>query len=128
MIKKMALVDDDLIFQFGFQLMLNEVGNRVELQRYQNGEEFVDFLTQENNTSRHPEMVFLDLEMPKMDGWEVLRKLPQLAAEKIEKMKIFICTSSINPQDIYRAKEIPEVKEYLIKPLILEKLKRILTD
>jgi CheY-like chemotaxis protein len=80
-----------------------------------------------NNDYQLPEVIFLDLSMPIMDGWQFLDEFTSLSlkTDKTEKILIYICSSSISPHDITKAKEISSVTDFIIKPVTKDKLAEI---
>jgi CheY-like chemotaxis protein len=63
--------------------------------------------------------------MPGIDGWGFLHEFTKLKDTLNKKIEIYIISSSTHPQDINRAKAIPEVKDYFQKPVTMELLKEI---
>ncbi|MGD1843281.1 MAG: response regulator [Thermonemataceae bacterium] len=72
-----------------------------------------------------PEIIFLDIDMPLMDGFQFLDEFENLSEETKGHCKIVMLTSSINPQDMSKSKKYPFVKKYINKPLTQDNLKKL---
>ena len=72
-----------------------------------------------------PDVIFLDIDMPLMDGFQFLDEFDKLSYTTKHKCKIVILTSSINPQDVNKSKEYSYVKKYINKPLSQENLEKL---
>jgi CheY-like chemotaxis protein len=72
-----------------------------------------------------PDLIFLDIDMPLMDGFQFLDEFEKLSDNVKNHCKIVMLTSSLNPQDMSKAKKNKFVIKYLNKPLTQDSLKKI---
>lgn len=75
-----------------------------------------------------PDVIFLDLSMPVMDGWEFLKEYALLQPRLKKKIALFIVSSSISPHEVERSKSFQVVTDFLIKPLAKGKIREIIND
>ena len=88
----------------------------------------VDYLLHHKDTLEHlPDVILLDIYMPELDGWGFLQEFGLIKDQLTKPVKIYIISSSGNLKDINRAKSIPEVRDYIQKPVTKEKLSQIVT-
>ncbi|MBT8264321.1 MAG: response regulator [Eudoraea sp.] len=119
-INTICIIDDDPITVFGIKKMLNAIEVAEEIKTYVNGKQAIDEITaMVENKEDIPEVIFLDINMPIMDGWQFLEKFIALPIEK--KIKINVVTSSIDPYDkqqweLYNSKT-HHVVDYKNKPI-----------
>jgi CheY-like chemotaxis protein len=117
------VIDDDDIYRFIIEKTIkdNDLVNLVKV--FPNGREAIDFLESAISESRLlPEIILLDLTMPVMDGWEFLENYLLLKPRIGKRIHIYVVSSSINPADVERAKNISDVTDYAVKPITKEKL------
>ena len=128
-IKKVALVDDDEIFVFLTSKTIENTHLVDIIKVFGNGLDAINFLKDNlDNPESLPEIIFLDLSMPVMDGWQFLEEFVKMNPKLGRKIVIYICSSSISPDDIKKAKAISAVSDYIIKPISKEKLVEILKE
>ncbi len=82
-----------------------------------------DYLLEHENV---PTILFLDLSMPEMSGWEWLFKFEQLPHFLKKQITIYILTSSISSKDAEKARFNVYVKGYILKPLQKAKVLEVL--
>ncbi|MAD96345.1 MAG: hypothetical protein CMB99_03365 [Flavobacteriaceae bacterium] len=124
MINLILSVDDDYPTNLYNQLVLKEAKVTDQVVTLFSGKEAMEYLQQETNTV--PEVLLLDLNMPLMNGWEVLDALMENEDQRLVSMKIFLLTSSPIIDDIERVKKHPMVNGVLMKPLKTERLLEML--
>jgi CheY-like chemotaxis protein len=105
------LIDDDDDDNFFHQIVINEMNVTEHIEIALNGEEALLFLKKENRI--HPDIIFLDINMPKMNGWEFMDSYKELRADQ-------------NPEDKKRAALYSEITGFNSKPLTKEMLVAIL--
>jgi len=114
------IVDDDPITVFGIKKMLKSVASCDDLQIFQNGYEAFEALKERQvNGKAIPEVIFLDINMPIMDGWDFLDEL--IGLEIKEQIIINMITSSIDPVDYEKwncfKKRCPHLLSFKNKPI-----------
>lgn len=112
------LVDDDPINNLINKRLLGKTGISQKIEEFLGGQEALERLSQEPNSSKI--LIFLDINMPVVNGWEFLEKYLKLFPER--KDKILVLSSSIDFQDRQKAEEYEIVSGFLEKPLTLEKI------
>ncbi len=118
------MIDDDLDDNYFHQLIISEMGIANHIDTVGNGIEALNYLKNENSIP--PDLIFLDINMPKMNGWEFLEQYKNLSTLQKAKVVILILSTSANPDDIKRSKEIEEVTGFESKPLSRELMTTIL--
>jgi CheY-like chemotaxis protein len=128
-LKKLVLVDDDEVFVFLTTKAIEQTNLAEVIKVFGNGLDALDFIKENaNNPDSLPEVIFLDLSMPIMDGWQFLEEYVMLNPKIGKSIVIYICTSSISPDDIIKAKEIGAVTDFIMKPIPKDRLLEILKN
>ena len=126
--KTVLLVDDDHICHFLMRKALMNLGSATEIVSVLNGQQAIDLITDYKTNSRNlPEVIFLDINMPVMDGFVFLEVYNNLELVDKQNVKIIIVSSSNDPNDKFRAQALG-VKDFLFKPVDEDKLRSVLTN
>lgn len=123
------LVDDDEIFTFIIKKIIEEskLSNNIDI--FINGLEAINFL--EANASaaeKLPEVIFLDLSMPVLDGWGFLEEYIDLKPKLSKKITLYIISTSVSPLDFEKAKRYSDVTDFIVKPLAKERFVEIIKE
>ncbi|CAM4122813.1 Response regulator receiver domain-containing protein [Pedobacter westerhofensis] len=125
--KKVYLIDDDDIYVFLTKKTILKVRQDVEVEVFSDGLKAITHLKAvQHQPELLPDVIFLDLNMPVMDGWDFLKEYQKLAPAFVKTNELYIVSSSISPHEMERSKSIPAVSEFIIKPLVKEKFLEIL--
>ncbi|MEE4000964.1 response regulator [Tenacibaculum sp. FZY0031] len=123
------LIDDDPATNFLHKLIIEKENCAEHVLCKQSAEEALVYLkfNIENNIP-HPELIFLDINMPKMNGWDFLEEYKKFDKNKQAKKIVIMLTTSLDPNDKEKAKAINQINEFRSKPLTKEKLQSVLTS
>ena len=121
------LVDDNEIDNLINQKMLEGTNFAERIYVYTSGKsalEFLKNLQRDKNLDKEliPDIVFLDINMPLMDGFQFLSEFEELDVQITQKSKIVMLTTSINPSDRERSDQSDFVLTFINKPLTQEYL------
>jgi len=124
MSKKVFIIDDDQVYQLILKKMMVKVSADVTIETYQNGALALDALAACGDS--FPDVVFLDINMPVMDGWQFLEGIAQQYPAMQATTRIYMISTSLDMRDKERALSHAEVKEYIYKPITPEKMREVL--
>lgn len=130
-VKLACIIDDDNIYVNLVKKIIETKKLCENLLIFNNGKQSIDYFETSltnSNTNNIPEIIFLDLNMPVMDGWEFLERFTKIRKQFSKKISLYVVSSSINPTDINRAKSSPTVHDYLIKPVNIKELEQIFSQ
>lgn len=122
-LKQLTIIDDDDVFVFLTSRMLEKYKLVDLIKIFDNGYDALVYIKNNlDNFEALPDIILLDLSMPIMDGWQFLEEYVKINPRIGKKITIFICSSSISPDDFARAKNINAVSDFIIKPMTKERL------
>jgi len=126
-LKTILLVDDDEATNFIHQMVIKQMGCTENIVVRENGVEALEYLTASiDGNYPQPDLILLDINMPRMDGWEFLEEYKKLDDDQLAKTVIVMLTTSLNPDDKDKANIIPVITGFMSKPLTTEMLEEIL--
>jgi CheY-like chemotaxis protein len=120
---KVLLAEDDLLTTMICEKMFKLSNFAENITSVVNGKLALEYI--EQNKENLPEIIFLDLRMPVMDGWEFLEKYQHLKANLPAQPKIFVLSSTLDPEDLKRAKDFSFIERIVTKPLSKADLEKI---
>lgn len=114
---KTILIDDDEVFlMMTKKMMANSDFDQAPVS-FTSGEEALKFM-EEDYSVNEVYLLFLDINMPGMNGWEFLEKVAPMITE--QNTYVFLTTSSTDDEDIAQAGEHDLVYQFLSKPVLTE--------
>ncbi|WP_347374472.1 response regulator [Aequorivita sp. Q41] len=117
------LIDDDKATNEYHEIIINLAGVANNIHSVTSGQEGLDYLTSKKNyngmedTYPQPDLIFLDINMPAMNGFEFMEEYNKLDEDQKGSHIIVMLTSSLNPDDQERAGKNNHIKDYMDKPL-----------
>jgi len=121
-----CIIDDDEIYLFSVKkvIELNNLSDKV--LEFKNGQEALEFFRQYGNEyNALPDVIFLDINMPVMNGWEFIEEFKKLKPSISKNITLFVVSSSVDKTDVDKAKSLPAVHDYITKPITASQLKSI---
>ena len=121
MLDTILCVDDDPITLMLCKMVINKASFSNKIITAKNGEEALNYFKTINDNEK-PQLIFLDLNMPVMGGWEFLDCFSTADYSEYNTIKVIILSSTIDPEDLKKAKKYPMVLDFLSKPISKEML------
>jgi CheY-like chemotaxis protein len=124
-----CIVDDDDIYQFTMVKTLKSLKLTDDIMVFSDGEEALNFMLDNlHNDQELPDIIFLDIDMPIMDGFQFMEEYVKIKPKLGKKITIYMVSSSVDPVDIERARKISEITDYIVKPITQHQLIHIVQD
>lgn len=126
---KLILIDDDELYHQMAHIMLEEYSPVKEVISSKDGKATLDYLIEnKENNENLPDYIFLDLTMPEYDGWDFLNGYKKVYNSFKKAIRIYIVSSSIDPNDLERSKKYSFVDSFIIKPLRRDFLRQLVDE
>lgn len=109
------IIDDDAIFVLVFKKILSNIDNFEKINSVKNGKiALCELINMNENNEKLPDIIFLDLNMPVLDGWQFLDEIENLTFKN--KLNIHVISSTIDSKEIDKSKKYKTVKSFIQKP------------
>jgi CheY-like chemotaxis protein len=126
-LKCIMLVDNNPIYNFLHRRVIKKNNLASNVLTKNSGIRALEYLESKKDTKDiHPDLIFLDINMPEMNGWEFLQEYDLLEKKPQNAVIIIMLANSRNHQDIARAKKWSFVSDHTTKPLTKAKMKVII--
>ena len=124
-----CLIDDDKVYQFTSKMILEATQLTSRITTFFNGQEAIEFFLDPANQQIGilPDVIFLDINMPIMNGWNFLEEFDKIFYTLPKKILIYVVSSSVDDSDIEKSKSFVSVADYVIKPINKEKYRLLLS-
>jgi CheY-like chemotaxis protein len=129
MLDQILCIDDDPITLMLCKKVIIKASFSNEIITSQNGEEALHYFNKikytnniESKLKKYPQLIFLDLNMPVMGGWEFLDIFNTADYSEFNTIKVVVLSSTIDPEDLEKSKTYPMVIDFLSKPITLAML------
>lgn len=124
-----CIIDDDPIYVYAIKWLLEDNELCKDIIEFNNGKKAIEYFQNTNAPDCIiPDIIILDINMPVMDGWQFLDEFIPIKAQIEKEIKIFMISSSIDSTDIDKAKEYKDLTDYILKPIEILDLKRIISS
>ncbi|WP_430426771.1 response regulator [Maribacter litoralis] len=112
------LVDDDELYLYLMEKTIHQLSKELVVSTFTDGEQAVEYIAECTKQNLNlPEVIFLDINMPFLDGWGFLNEFKKLKPKIINNINIYMVSSSMRDSDIKRASNFEELTGYVVKPV-----------
>ena len=123
------LVDDDPATNFLHRRTIRKVAGEIRVEEALDGQQALDLLREGMTRGEAPpKIIFLDISMPHLDGWGFLEGYRELPTDWRSKSRVFMLTTSLNPDDHERARSYDIVEDIIDKILTRDRFAEILQE
>lgn len=128
-LNQILLIDDDEPVNFLHEMIIkssNLVEANVEIKML--AQQGLDYIKNQSINNGNPLLIFLDINMPRMNGWEFLEEFKTFPQEFIDNTIIVMLTTSLNPDDKNKGENHTIVKKFMTKPLTQNDFNNVLEE
>lgn len=121
--QKVCIIDDDMICTLTTKKILAHSGYSDEIVSFVNGRDAFNFICENiTDIEKLPDVIFLDIEMPFMNGFQFMAEYEKIKAAIGKEICIYMVSSSTAVEDIEKALSFSSVQDYFVKPFAASKL------
>ena len=122
------ILDDDDVSNFIYKKIIESSGIASNIVTFQKGRLALEYLIDKaNSKADFPDMIFIDINMPVMNGWDFLDEYQEKVVPRVDKFVfISMLSSSVYKEDIQKAQSYDIVNEYISKPLTQESVSKLI--
>lgn len=126
-VKHTLLIDDDPISLFVCETMITKNAFAEKVTSFKNGRDALNYLqhTLAANGDPVPEIIFLDINMPMLTGWDFLDEAEETLRNLKPHPQVIMLSSTFDPQDFEKSKTYNLVVDFISKPLTTEDLAKL---
>jgi CheY-like chemotaxis protein len=119
------LIDDNPADNYYHTFIITHTGAAGQIKVVKSGHEALTYLNKANEpenaeTFPKPNLIFLDINMPRMNGFEFMNEYDKLDENLRSEIILIMLTTSMNPDDRHKAQNFSEIREFIHKPLTRE--------
>lgn len=125
-VKFVLLIDDDKATNFFNTIMIDRHENFAEVRALQSGKIALEYLKEaEQGKEQVPDLIFLDINMPGMNGWEFLTEFQKIDPQFTAQIKIIILSTTSDPDEVKKSFKNYNAKDFISKPLSMPVLTEV---
>lgn len=125
--KNIVLIDDSEMDNYISKYIITESKMAQEISVFSSAIEALEYFVKlQTEQQEFPDAIFVDINMPEMDGFGFLDEYSKFPEDIIKKTSVFMLSSSADPNDVKRALKYEVVKKYFTKPLSIDILNQLI--
>jgi len=121
-----CLIDDDEVINTVHSAVIKGVAPNAEIRIFRSGAQFIQCLKNGELQSFIPDVIFLDIRMPELDGFGVLDELDKFDPKELNHAVVYVLSSTLDERDLKRANEHKRVSSFIGKPLMFDQMRQLI--